>query len=111
MPPVSSRMMLKSTPRHTSALRGELSTRDGAAKLQGRRLPNVPISLRSLRIPCSGRTAPVPHFFVCVLVVAFALRWVDELTYGSADGTKENGVGVLSSGEGLVGQGGAGGIN
>lgn len=62
MPPVSSRMMLKLVPAATEALSGEISTRDSDAKKQGRRLPKVPISLRSLRIPCSGRTLPVPHF-------------------------------------------------
>ncbi|KAH8167153.1 hypothetical protein CIB48_g1084 [Xylaria polymorpha] len=43
------------------AFRGEYSTNDGDGKKHGRRLPYVPISLRSLRMPCSGRTAPVPH--------------------------------------------------
>ena len=39
-----------------------MSTRDSEAKLHGLRFPKVPSSLRSLRRPCSGRTAPVPHF-------------------------------------------------
>lgn len=42
--------------------KGEIFTRDSEAKLQGRRLPNVESSLRSLRRPCSGRTGPVPYF-------------------------------------------------
>ena len=53
---------MKFTPRQTSALSGETSTKDSEAKKQGRRLPKVPSSLRSLRMPCSGRTAAVPHF-------------------------------------------------
>ena len=61
MPPVSSRTMVKSVPLQTSALSGEASTKVSEAKKHGRRLPKVPISLRSLRMPCSGRTAPVPH--------------------------------------------------
>ena len=41
---------------------GELSTRESDAKLQGRRLPKVPSSLRSWRRPCSGRTGEEgPH--------------------------------------------------
>lgn len=62
IPPVNSRMILKSTPRQTSAFRGEISTRESEAKLQGRRFPNVSISFRSFSRPCSGRTFPVPHF-------------------------------------------------
>lgn len=38
-----------------------MSTSDSDAKLQGRRFPYVPNSLRSARMPCSGRTLPVPH--------------------------------------------------
>ena len=62
MPPVSSRTIVKSTPRQTSALSGERSTRESEAKLHGRRLPKAESDLRSFRRPCSGRTAPVPHF-------------------------------------------------
>jgi hypothetical protein len=62
IPPVSSRMMVKFTPRAISGLRGDASTSESDAKKHGRRLPNVPNSLRSLRMPCSGRTFPVPHF-------------------------------------------------
>ena len=54
--------MLKFVPLQTSAFKGEMSTKDSEAKLQGRRLPYVPICLRRARIPCSGRTFPVPHF-------------------------------------------------
>lgn len=53
--------MTKSTSLQTDSLRGEYWTRESAAKLQGRRLPNALRALRSLRRPCSGRTAPVPH--------------------------------------------------
>ena len=52
------------------SLRGEILTRDSEAKLQGRRLPNVQSSLRSLRRPCSGRTGPVPYFYVVRLAKA-----------------------------------------
>lgn len=61
IPPVSSRTMQKSTPLHTDSLSGENCTSDSAAKLHGRRFPNVPSSFRRRRSPCSGRTAPVPH--------------------------------------------------
>lgn len=40
-----------------------MEVRESEAKLQGRRLPKVLSSLRSLRRPCSGRTGPVPYFF------------------------------------------------
>ena len=40
-----------------------MEVRVSEAKLQGRRLPNVLSSLRSLRRPCSGRTGPVPYFY------------------------------------------------
>lgn len=62
MPPVSSRTTTKSAPRQTSALRGDLSTRESEPKLQGLRFPQVPSSLRRARIPCSGRTGEEgPH--------------------------------------------------
>lgn len=74
-------MMLKLVPRQTSALRGECSTRESEAKKHGRRLPYVCISLRRRRIPCSGRTFPVPHF--CYVV---SLRLCDVLVSGSRTG-------------------------
>lgn len=40
-----------------------MEVRVSEAKLQGRRLPKVWSSLRSLRRPCSGRMGPVPYFF------------------------------------------------
>lgn len=53
--------MVKSTPWQTDSLSGEMETREGEAKEQGRRLPNVERDLRRERRPCSGRTVPVPH--------------------------------------------------
>jgi len=54
--------MVKSVPSQISAFRGDRAARVGDAKKQGRRLPNVPRDLRSLRRPCSGLTEPVPYF-------------------------------------------------
>lgn len=43
-----------------------MAVRVSEAKLQGRRLPKVWSSLRSLSRPCSGRMGPVPYFWVGV---------------------------------------------
>lgn len=50
-----------------------MEVRESEAKLQGRRLPKVWSSLRSLRRPCSGRTGPVPYFYVSDKVSGFSL--------------------------------------
>lgn len=91
MPPVNSRIMLKFTPRTLSALRGDESTRESEAKKHGRRFPKVPSSLRSLRIPCSGRTLPVPHFYMSCQKVLHSSETGG--SYRSTDGAENDGVG------------------
>lgn len=92
------------TPRQTSALSGDPSTSESEAKKQGLRLPNVPISLRNLRRPCSGRTAPVPHFY-CFL--SDHANHILRRTYRATNGTEKNGIGRLCGAESLVGKGNA----
>ena len=50
------------------SLRGDISRRDGDANEQGRRFPNAPRDLRSLRRPASGRGPPEDHFCQAVMV-------------------------------------------
>ena len=64
---------------------------ESEAKKHGLRLPNVPISLRSFKRPCSGRTAPVPHF--CSSCQTMSLAGTSLLTYGTTDGTEKHGIG------------------
>lgn len=52
---------MMSVPWQISSFRGDRDASVGEAKKQGRRLPNVFISLRSLRRPCSGRMGPTPY--------------------------------------------------
>lgn len=103
MPPVSSRMMLKLVPRTMSALRGDASTSDSEAKKQGRRFPKVPSSLRSFKMPCSGRTFPVPHFCApcqCLARSKARLR----SAYGTSNSAENNGVSCLGRCQRLVGE-------
>ena len=65
-----------------------MEVRVSEAKLQGRRLPKVFSSLRSLRRPCSGRMGPVPYFCGVEKVLEYA--WEDTVerrednAYGAA---------------------------
>lgn len=61
-------------------------------------------------MPCSGRTAPVPHFYFGMSMVGWlGVHWT--WTYRATDGAEEDGIRVLSSGQGLVGQRGAGSVD
>ena len=101
--------MVKSVPRQISGLSGDLETRDSEAKEQGRRLPKVPSSLRSLRRPCSGRTLPVPHFYVRRTLISTGLKFwcLSSSSYRTTDCAKNDGAGIFGGGEGFVGQWGA----
>jgi hypothetical protein len=95
--------MLKFTPRTLSALRGDDSTRESDAKKHGRRFPNVPSSLRSLRMPCSGRTFPVPHFYT-IGSARVALHAMDN-PYWSTNSTENNSISSFCSSESFVCEG------
>src|SRR6202012_5911033 len=97
---VRSRTTVKLVPRHTLALSGDESTSEGAAKKHGRRLPYVSSVLRSFRMPCSGRTAPVPHSWPCQ-----DLRRSEIGAYRPADGAEEDGVSGFGGVKRFVGDG------
>ncbi len=98
-----------------------MAVRESEAKLQGRRLPKVRSSLRSLRRPCSGRMGPVPYFCMCgkegVSVCSGGGFFFVEgkgregKAYGASDCAEEDCVCFLGGGEGLVCEGGAGGVD
>jgi hypothetical protein len=60
-PPINSLNTMISVPLATSSLNGLCFNNASLAKFAGRMLAYRPSSLRSLRMPCSGRTGPTPH--------------------------------------------------
>jgi hypothetical protein len=83
-------------------LSGDESTSESEAKKHGRRFPNVPSSLRSFKIPCSGRTLPVPHFCTNCQIGS---GWCGIIgLYRPTDSTENDGVGRLGCFERLVRQ-------
>ncbi len=99
-----------------------MAVRESEAKLQGRRLPKVRSSLRSLRRPCSGRMGPVPYFCVCGRggVSVCSGRGVFSFVegkgregeaYGASDCAEEDCVCFFGGGECFVCEGGAGGVD
>ena len=85
------------------------------AKLQGRRLPKVWSSLRSLRRPCSGRTGPVPYFFHAEEVSEACFEQVGwgrkGKAYGATYCAQEDCVCLFGRGEGFVCERGTGGVD